>query len=158
MLFGLKEFLIGLCPRRNRYCRLSEKEKTFAAARNLLEKETNINSIVKNQRFFKLALKLLVPKAKLRALKIESRYKTVFPGGFNKDNQAREKSVMSDTHLIKQELSELELDSIQVVDYSQEPTSNFKVSNREHHSGAFTTLGRVRGTAGDTNQATATSL
>ena len=57
MLLNLKEFVFSLFPSCLKCCRLSRKERAFELARRLLEKEANINSIIKKHRYFQLALK-----------------------------------------------------------------------------------------------------
>lgn len=60
-------------------CRASRAERAFEQARSLLEKETNINSIIKQNRYFKLAFKRLLSKSERRELKAETKFRIVNP-------------------------------------------------------------------------------
>ena len=62
-----------------RCCRPSRTERAFRQARHLLERETNINSIIKQHRYFKLAFKRLLSKNERRKLKDKTMFRIVDP-------------------------------------------------------------------------------
>jgi hypothetical protein len=77
---SILEYVLDLIPDKVKCCKCCEKNNHYSAfevAREKLETETNIIEIVKQLRFFELALASLLSQKSRKAFKLQSRYKKI---------------------------------------------------------------------------------
>ena len=79
--YNPKEYIIDLLPTRckKRYCRADRLETGFVKAREALQKEINFVEMLKQQRFVKNALKILLSREQRMELKERCRYICIDP-------------------------------------------------------------------------------